>query len=283
MAWNKPIETNVVEKKANKGKRLLALLALVLVGCGVFYYCSVSSGTGNSRDDDAVSGLSAENGGAATCQTASNDSAAGDNSATNQTEVIDGDTLEGIAKVDPEEEKIISVETNKAGYIIINAVKANGEKVVHVDTPPPIFEHQTDELILFALTAKPGKLLPPLPNLGGRKADIAFMKSLEDPILDKPEDSAKVRAYKDLVRQGREYIRKELENGAHFYDLIADHCKTMNENAVLRAKAQRELKEYIKNGDVEGARLYYKTINKHFEKMGVPSMKLSKENQHIAK
>ena len=180
-------------------------------------------------------------------------------------------------------ETIESVQTNKTGYIEIHGIKPDGTRTVHIVEPPPIFKHPTDEIILFALTSAEGKPVPPLPNLGGKRSDIAFMKSLNDPILSEASDTAQIRAYKDMVRSARKEIQERMENGESFSSIINDHVNLINDNTNLRASAQRELKEYIARGDIDGAKIYYKTINSHLNKMGISSIKLSQKNNFITK
>lgn len=178
-------------------------------------------------------------------------------------------------------EKIIAVETNAAGYIQVEAIKKDGGKILHVVTPPPIFDHPTDELILAVLNTPDGQQMPPLPpGLSGAGADLRFRRSLKDEIVIKPEDSDKVRAYKEIVRSARAEIAERMDAGEHFSDIIAEQHKLCNENAKIKSDATRELNALIKNGDAEGARKYFLAINAAFQQMGISPLKLNDQSKN---
>lgn len=173
--------------------------------------------------------------------------------------------------------KINKVTTNLTGYIEVDMVDSNGVRTVHYVAPPQIFECETDQLILNLLGARPGQAVPPLPNLGGRRADKAFLESLKTPIVDKPGDSDKVRAQKEIVRAAREEIKAAMDRGAHFADIMEEQATLKEENGTIRRKAMQELNELAKKGDWEGAQKYMDGINDAFSKMDIQPIYILKK------
>ena len=175
-------------------------------------------------------------------------------------------------------ENILGVTTNASGYITVSAIGENGRKVRHVVSPPLTFKCPSDEIIMVALATPEGHELPPLPDLGGARADAEFIKSLDTPIEDKPEDSDEIRARKELVRAAREEIKARMDAGEHFADIIRDHCALRNENGAIRSRVQAELNKLVQAGDVEGARTYLETMNGTLSQMGISEIKMPVES-----
>ena len=171
-------------------------------------------------------------------------------------------------------EKILSVSTNHNGYIIVDAIGPEGRKIRHVVEPPSIFDCPSDEIIMVALSAPEGRELPPLPDLGGVRADAEFLKSLETPIRDLPGDSDEVKARKEIVRAAREEIKARMDAGGHFADIIQDHCAMHNENGAIRARVQAELDRIVRSGDEEEARKYMLAMNVALSQMGISGISM---------
>ena len=166
-------------------------------------------------------------------------------------------------------QKILSVVTNQSGYIVVETMAQNGDRTTRFLTPPPIFKHSTDDLIMMALSTPEGQELPPLPDLGGRRADVEFRKSLKTEIVDSPDDSEKVKARKAIVRAAREEIAARMDNGEHFADILYEHAKLLNENGAIRRNAEIELRRLVKEGKVDDADVYAQAINDSFQKLGI--------------
>lgn len=190
-----------------------------------------------------------------------------------------------VVKVEPkvgpdyyEGRKIVSAVTNATGYATIITVGEDGRKKRHIVSPPPIFERATDEVIMVALMTPENQEIPPLPDLGGKRADDEFRASLKTPITILPTDSAKVRAYKEAVKSARKEILERLDEGEHFTDIIQDHCKLKNENGAIRIEAIAELRQIEKKHGKAEAIKYRDQMNDAFSRMGISPIELSEQS-----
>ena len=192
--------------------------------------------------------------------------------------VVSNSVVKTEPKIGPEYydgRKIVSATTNATGYATIITVGEDGRKKRHIVAPPPIFERATDEVIMVALMTPEGQEMPPLPDLGGKRADDEFRASLKTPIKILPTDSDKVRAYKETVRAARKEILQRLDEGEHFADIIEDHRQLKNENGVIRIEAITELRKIEKNDGPEAAMKYRDQMNDAFSRMGISPIELS--------
>lgn len=174
--------------------------------------------------------------------------------------------------------RIISAVTNATGYTTIVTVGDDGRRKRHVVARPPIFERATDEVIMIALTTPENQEIPPLPDLGGKRADDEFRESLKTPIKILPTDSDKVRGYKEAVKAARKEILQRLDEGEHFADIIQDHCKLKNENGAIRIEAIAELRQIEKKHGKAEAIKYRDQMNDAFSRMGISPIELSEQS-----
>ena len=86
---------------------------------------------------------------------------------------------------------------------------------------------------------------------------------------------------KQAVIDVREELKKVVASGGSVQEALATHQQLVNDNGRLRAQAQAEIRRYMDEGDVEGARNYVKTINQALEQMGVKgvSMPMTREER----
>jgi hypothetical protein len=73
-------------------------------------------------------------------------------------------------------EVVLSVVTNKSGYIVERVQLPDGTTAKRVHTPPPIFDNVSDQMIAMVVSVPPGQSIPPLPH--DSNLDESFRKSL---------------------------------------------------------------------------------------------------------
>lgn len=173
-------------------------------------------------------------------------------------------------EVDPSQIRVktLSIVTNGFGKIIERYATADG-KMHRVIRParPPIFRHATDSIILMALAQKSQDAILPLPLRGDM--DRQFLKSLREPIIIEKTDSEEIKERKRIVREARLEIKKLMDQGLHFSEILSEHEKMFNQDAEIRKKAIAEATKIRDEGDTEGTVQYVETMNAAFEAMGI--------------
>lgn len=177
--------------------------------------------------------------------------------------------------------KTLSFVTNSMGNIVERYQTADGKthKLIR-PSRPPLFRHGTDDLISMALAQNSGGAMPPLPLSGNM--DKEFLKSLEEPIIIDPDDPDEIKERKRIVREARVEIKKLMDQGLHFSEIMADHEKVFNENAEIRAQAIAEARKIRDSGDTEGTQTYIEAMNAAFDNMGIEKIDMpkTKEERH---
>lgn len=137
--------------------------------------------------------------------------------------------------------------------------------------PPPVFETASDQVIAMALQANEHGMAPmPLsPDL-----EREFIASLTKEITIFDTDDAQIRALKESVRTARAEIKKLLDEGQSFTQIIQEHQRLANENARIRDNATLELKWILDSGDIEGAKAYKHKINAALGQMGIKELSI---------
>jgi len=152
---------------------------------------------------------------------------------------------------DPAQSAVVSAETNAP------AVQPQ---------PPPVFSNVSDQVIAMALSPSESGI-PPIPLTPDMEK--AFLKSLETKIVILDTDDEKVREMKQAVIETRAEVKRLMDSGQTFAQIIREHQHLANENAKLRTDALIELKRLKDSGDIEGAVQYKKKVNAAFAQMGI--------------
>ena len=168
----------------------------------------------------------------------------------------------------------MSATTNDTGYVVERIVCDNGVTYSHEFQmrKPPLFDHETDNLLLQMAMREPGVEQPPLPSLGNLDAD--FAEAITHPIIPHEEDSDEVRAKKRLVNSLRLNLKAIIDSeGISVAEALRRDHLIHNDNAKLYRDARAELAQIASKGDEEGARVYIETVNKAFRNMGIEELK----------
>lgn len=136
-------------------------------------------------------------------------------------------------------------------------------------SPPPTFSNASDQVIAMALSPSEGGI-PPIPLTPDMEK--AFLKSLETEIVILDTDDEKVKEMKQAVIETRAEIKRLMDGGQTFAQIIREHQHLANENAKLRTDALIELKRLKESGDIQGAVQYKKAVNAAFAQMGIKEL-----------
>lgn len=136
-------------------------------------------------------------------------------------------------------------------------------------SPPPTFSNASDQVIAMALSPSEGGI-PPIPLTPDMEK--AFLKSLETEIVILDTDDEKVKEMKQAVIETRAEIKRLMDGGQTFAQIIREHQHLANENAKLRTDALIELKRLKDSGDIERAVQYKKKVNAAFAQMGIKEL-----------
>ena len=137
--------------------------------------------------------------------------------------------------------------------------------------PPPVFSNASDQVIAMALSPSESGI-PPIPLTPDMEK--AFLKSLETEIVILDTDDEKVKAMKQAVIETRAEIKRFMDSGQTFAQIIREHQHLANDNAKLRMDALIELKRLRDSGDIEGAVKYKKAVNAALAQMGIKELAL---------
>ena len=138
-------------------------------------------------------------------------------------------------------------------------------------SPPPVFSNASDQVIAMALSPSEGGI-PPIPLTPDMEK--AFLKSLETEIVILDTDDENVKAMKQAVIETRAEIKRLMDGGQTFAQIIREHQHLVNDNAKLRTDALIELKRLRDSGDIEGAVQYKKAVNAALAQMGIRELAL---------
>ena len=111
----------------------------------------------------------------------------------------------------------------------------------------------------------------PLPGMGGN-LDEEFAKAIQTPIEINDGDSEAVKGLKKAVMETREEIKKLMDKGQSFSQVLNEHVRLARENYDLRVEAFKELKSLVEAGDADAAEKYLSTVNKTLEQMGITKL-----------
>ena len=175
---------------------------------------------------------------------------------------------EDVAK--PPKEEIISITTNKSGYIVERVRNPDGTTSKRIWSLPPVFKHGSDQMIAMVLSTPTGQAIPPMPM--NAFTDEEFLKSLEEDIVILDADSDDVKDLKAKVIVARSEIKAMMGKGYSALQVLQEHQDIFNDNAKLHTDALIEMKSILDSGDREEARKYAIAMNAAFQQMGVPEL-----------
>ena len=164
--------------------------------------------------------------------------------------------------------------TNADGSVRETVRTADGK--LHGITHPapgsePIFKNAADQAIAMALSVSDTVSSAPLPGMGGN-LDEEFAKAIQTPIEINDGDSEAVKGLKKAVMETREEIKKLMDKGQSFSQVLNEHVRLARENYDLRVEAFKELKSLVEAGDADAAEKYLSTVNKTLEQMGITKL-----------
>ena len=162
-----------------------------------------------------------------------------------------------------------AVATNAAAAPDLPAAGTNN--VPPPSLPPPVFDNASDQVLaMVAQDTTHG--MAPIPM--GKDSEKEFLESLKKEIVVLDTDDEQTRALKESVIALRAEIKKLLDSGMSFNQVLQEHQKLVNENARIRNDATLELKRILESGDVEGAQKYKRKMNVALGQMGIPELSL---------
>ena len=165
------------------------------------------------------------------------------------------------------------------------AKRAKGDKVLKdLDVPDDtnvvaIVEAETNTVFktssdqMFTLLAPADGTDAPPPPAPSPDIERQFRKSLNQKIEILDTDSAEIRTLKQLVIESRAEMKRLIESGMSFEEVVREHQKLAGENNAIRREMLSELNRLIESGDTEGAIAYRKRINEALGQMGIAPLK----------
>ena len=131
-----------------------------------------------------------------------------------------------------------------------------------------IWKSNTDQLLHMALSTPPGVEMPPIPYTAGDMTK-EFKESLKTPIVINEDDSEEVHAAKERIIEARETVKKLLDEGYSFADIIADHEAQNKQDAQMRNEVFERIEELKREGDIEAAKEYMQKANRVLQNFGI--------------
>ena len=139
------------------------------------------------------------------------------------------------------------------------------------DASNAVFKTSSDQLFTL-LSPADGTGAPP-PPVPGADIEQQFRESLSQKIEILDTDSDDVRALKRTVIESRAEMKRLIDSGLSFAEVVREHEKLASENAAVRREMMGELNRLIESGDMEGAIAYRKRINEALGQMGIAPLK----------
>lgn len=164
----------------------------------------------------------------------------------------------------------LSTRTNSSGAVIEKLKLADGTSKTKIHPKPPLFKNPCDQVIAMAISTNPGDSMPPLPDLAGIDQD--FANSLLTPIVINEDDSDEVKNIKEMVKEVRKTLVKEVKNGRSVMEVLMEHQKEMNRLYERRLDAILMMQKVCSEEGVEAAQKFADMVNVEFEKDAIPAI-----------
>jgi len=184
-----------------------------------------------------------------------------------------GEATNEVAKTGFDDGRVLQSAKTNGMYIIEMYTMPDGKKLKKYRySTPSIWHSNTDQLLHMALSTPPGVVLPPIPYARGTSTKD-FKESLAKPIVISPDDSDEVREAKERVIEARETVKKLLDEGYTFEDILADFERENAMQADLRREVSERIEEIKREGDIEMAREYMKKANALLRDKGITEVR----------
>ena len=170
--------------------------------------------------------------------------------------------------------KVENAYTNGIGTRVTIYRTPDGKRHMFVQPARSPLPTGVDEVIAMAVAGQPNAQIPPIPIRKGVDMDQQFREALKKEIVVNDTDSDRVKELKQSVIAAREEIKRRMDNGESFAEIIAGHRELSNENNKIRDDALRELRGIVDSGDEVGARDYLNKMNIALQQMGIAPMKM---------
>ena len=143
-----------------------------------------------------------------------------------------------------------------------------------VGDKPSIFRHRSEREIERLLTLEPGQ-----PMFGMRRYDARFeedfLKSMEEPIVIRADDSEEDKALKQLMIDAKIEIMDRIRNGEKLGDILKETREELQRLAQYKRNLRKELLTLAKEGHAEEEDLddFIKAANQMLEANGIDPLK----------
>lgn len=132
---------------------------------------------------------------------------------------------------------------------------------------PPLFDGQIDQAIALVVANNPDDPIPPFPV---RKfTDAEVRAALKREIKIDPDEPYELQLKKADVINAREEVKRLLDQGMSFEEIIRRSREEQNDNVDIRRQVIQEIKGMLDSGDAEGAEEYRKKANEILRDRGI--------------
>ncbi len=165
--------------------------------------------------------------------------------------------------------RVLTSTTTNGMYIVEMYRMPDGKKLKKLRyAVESIWKSSTDQLLHMAFSSQPGIAAPPLPY-GGGNLTKEFEESLKTPIVINKDDNEEVREAKERMIEARKQVKRLLDEGYTFEDILADHEKHNAEDVKMRNEVRERIEEFKREGDIDMAREYMTKANEVLKSAGI--------------
>lgn len=286
MGWNgsdgKTVGSDVKAAAKNKAKRkgtgVFLGLAIMAVGCGVAWYFRDAYLPKTNDGDDVqevatrhIKDAQREPGRAGESRAAPD--AAEEETSEAEPVFTDGRTSEWSMKFS-KDSKWTST-TNTLGEVI-EVVRDGGK--VHKRrslSRPPLFRNQVDQAIAMIICRDPNAPIPPFPVRNF--SDEEVRAALDSEIVIDPNEPYELQLKKADVINAREEVRKMLDSGMSFAEIINQSRDEQNDDIDLRREVLSGIRDLVEAGDEEGAEEYRLKANEILRERGIEEISAAEQ------
>lgn len=165
-----------------------------------------------------------------------------------------------------------TAQTNSIDGVIIERYQlpdGSWKRFVNLSTKEnQIFDNEIDSMLATIASIPLTQELPPMPIVSGNLED-QFKKAIEHPIIIREDDNERVKQAKANVIALRLEMADLLREGYTVKQILDENQTLRQDNIQYRHELQCELNELCANGDHEGARQFFETMNAALADRGV--------------
>ncbi|MBQ3807360.1 MAG: hypothetical protein II840_05335 [Kiritimatiellae bacterium] len=260
-----PSEKVVKPPKAKRGKFTIWLVALMIAAAmGIVAFCLLKTGDAKDAPEKPVkqSKIAKQ---APVAAKQPEETVVEGSSVPAEPEFTDGRTSAWSKKFSKDSKW--SATTNTLGEVV--EVVLDGGKVHKRRSlsRPPLFDGQVDQAIAMVVALDPNEPIPPFPV---RKfSDKEIRAALEREIVIDPNEPAEIQLKKANVINAREEVKRLMDSGMTFEQIINQARREQNENVDMRREVQASIKEMLDAGDAKGAEEYRQRANEILRQQGI--------------